>query len=385
MTLAAVYVVLTTLYNLRHMLRLPTSVPLPCPLPLISVLIPARNEEHNIGACLESLLGQDYAHLEILVLDDESSDATQRIMRGFAEHNEHVRLIHGSPLPPGWHGKTWACHQLSLAARGEWLLFTDADTRHGPGSVSAALAAAQARQLDLLSLIPDMAPRGFGERVLMSVIPFVFVACVPHIAFTRTRLPILAAAIGPFMMFRKETYLRMGGHESVKSDIAEDVFLARRVKQVGGRIALADGISTLRVEFYRSFHEAWHGMSKSAFAVFDYSLSRILLALTACFIACVGPYLFVYYSYTHGLTDMAHFSLPLTQILLTWVAMWLVDRRFRIPARYSMLIGFSIFVAITMCIRSVHQTVLGPGTSWKGRTYQFGPGRAKAVSGTDRE
>lgn len=365
------YVLLTALYNLRFMPRLPWAAPLPQVLPLVSVLVPARNEERNIGACLESLMAQDYPRMEILVLDDDSSDATAATVEAMAGRDGRIRLLRGKPLPMGWHGKAWACHQLAQAAHGEWLLFADADTRHRPNSLSSALALARARNLDLLSLIPDMGLKGFWERVMMSVIPLVFVGCVPHFAFTRTRWPVLAGAIGPFMLFRRATYERFGGHEAVRRDIVEDVFIARWVKRVGGRIALADGVDVLRVDFYNGFRETWNGLSKSTFAAFNYSLPGILAAISAFVALFVGPYAVLYHAWRVGLADLAHFSLPLTQIILAWVAMWFVDGRFLIPRRYAMLIGLTVVVAALFCVNSIASSLFGAGTVWKGRAYQF--------------
>jgi len=368
---AMLYVLLTTLYNLRTMPRLPSGYNLPASLPLVSVLVPARNEARNIRACLELLTAQDYPNVEIIVLDDDSSDATPEIVREVAALHERVRLVMGQPLPPGWHGKTWACQQLSKEARGDWLLFADADTRHSPNSISAALSAAHGQGLDLVSLIPDMALKGFWEQVIMSVVPFIFVGCAPHPLFTKTRLPGLSAAIGPFMLFRREVYDRFGGHEAVRSDIAEDIFIARCVKRAGGRIALADGVETLRVEFYSGFQEVWRGLTKSTFAVFDYSLTGMALMLVAFAVLFLGPYAFVYQAWRQGLGDLAHFSLPLTQIILTWIAMWFIDGRFLIPRRYALLLGLTILMAIGFCLHSIWCCLFGAGTVWKGRAYQF--------------
>ena len=370
-TVAVLYVLLTTLYNLRYMAQLPTHDPLPGKLPLVSVLVPARNEARNIRACLESLVEQDYPNMEIIVLDDDSSDATPGIVEQMAARHGQIRLIHGRPLPLSWHGKAWGCHQLSQQATGEWLLFVDADTRHRPNSVSSALAVASARGLDLLSLIPDMALRTFGIRLIMSIIPFIFVGCVPHFVFTKTRWPTLAGAIGPFMLFRGEVYRRFGGHEAVHGDIVEDVFIARCVKRAGGRIALADGVSTLRVEFYHSFGEAWRGLSKSAFPALNYSLGGMILALAAFAVVFLGPYPHLYCAWRDGLTDSVSFWLPLTQILLTWTAMWFIDERFLIPRRYALLTGLTVLAVILFCLDSVACSLFGVGTAWKGRTYQF--------------
>lgn len=370
-TAIMLYVLSVAIYNLGFMPRLPSDDPLPDSLPLVSVLIPARNEAHNIGACLESLIAQDYPRLEIIVLDDDSSDVTPDIVRQVSLCREHIRLVTGQPLPPSWHGKTWACHQLSQEAKGDWLLFVDADTRHRPDSVSAALALAQARNLDLLSLIPDMALKTFWERVIMSVIPFVFVGCVPHDLFTRVKWPVLAGAIGPFMLFRRDVYERFGGHKAVQSDIVEDVFLARWVKRAGGRIALADGVRVLSVEFYSGFREVWKGLSKSAFAAFDYSLVGMGTVLALFAVLFLGPYVSLYQAWSRGLADLAHFSLPLTQVILTWLAMWFIDARFEIPRRYAFAVGLTVLMAVLFCLDSIASSLFGAGTVWKGRAYQF--------------
>lgn len=370
-TVVMIYVLWTTLYNLRHMLRLPSEAPCPWPPPLVSVLVPARNEARNIRACLESLLKQDYPNLEILVLDDDSSDATPEIVRQLAAHHPRLRLLSGQPLPPDWHGKAWACQQLAQHARGEWLLFVDADTRLRSDCLSSALAVAWANGLDLVSLLPDMALRTFGERVIMAVIPFVFIACVPHFAFTWTRYPGLVAALGPFMLFRAETYRRFGGHEAVRRDIVEDVMIARWVKRAGGRVALVDGVATLRVEFYQGFREAWYGLSKSAFPAFDYSLLGLLLALGAFALVFLGPYLFLYGAWRDGLRDLPHFWLPLAQVSCGVLAVGLIDGRVRIPRPYALLLGLTVLVAMLFSLHSVWSHLWGPGTVWKGRTYQF--------------
>jgi chlorobactene glucosyltransferase len=336
------------------------------------VLVPARNEARNIRACLESLIKQDYPNLEIIVLDDDSSDETPQIVRELAAQHERIRLVPGQLLPADWHGKAWACQQLSQQAKGEWLLFVDADTRPRSDCVSSALAIAWVNGLDLVSLLPDMALKTFGERVIMAVIPFVFMACVPHFMFTWTRYPGLVAAIGPFMLFRRETYWKLGGHEAVRRDIVEDVMIARWVKRVGGRVALVDGTATFRVEFYHGFREAWKGLSKSAFPAFDYSLVGMLLALAAFALVFLGPYLFLYGAWRDGLTDPAHLWLPLAQVILAWLAMWLINGRLLIPRLYAALLGLTVLVAIFFSLYSVACHLFGPGTVWKGRTYQFG-------------
>ena len=152
LTLVMIYVGLTTLHNLHTMIRLPCQAGPASSLPLVSVLIPARNETLNISACLEAVLSQDYPRFEVFVLDDDSSDDTAVIIGWYAAADPRLRLLRGAPLPEDWQGKSWACHQLYGQARGEWLLFLDADARSRRDTISSAVAAAYNHHLDLLSL-----------------------------------------------------------------------------------------------------------------------------------------------------------------------------------------------------------------------------------------
>src|SRR5437762_8479937 len=141
--------------------------------PLVSIMVPARDEERNITACVESLLRQDYPNWELRVLDDHSADATGQIVRELFEGHsgkQRIQLVSSEILPDGWIGKNWACHQLSQKARGEYLFFTDADTRHAPGTVTAAVAFAQRHRADLVSAWPQMITETLGEKLIIPII-----------------------------------------------------------------------------------------------------------------------------------------------------------------------------------------------------------------------
>jgi chlorobactene glucosyltransferase len=145
------------------------AAPLPADAPLVSILIPARNEERNIGACVSSLLAQDYPAWELLVLDDHSEDATGEIVRSLIAKAPVVqaRLMDGTALPAGWTGKSWACHQLAQQARGAYLFFTDADTAHAPDTIAAAVAHATRTRADLLSAWPRLITITWGEKLVI--------------------------------------------------------------------------------------------------------------------------------------------------------------------------------------------------------------------------
>ncbi|MBV9732885.1 MAG: glycosyltransferase, partial [Verrucomicrobia bacterium] len=199
--------------------------------PRVSVLLPARNEELRIRSCLESLLKQNYFSLEIIVLDDESVDATADIARalGFTTNAEsNCRLIRGATLPPGWTGKSWACHQLAEVARGDYLLFTDADTLHQPEAVSSAVAAAQRFRCDLLTLWPSQTTVTFAEKLVIplmfvvggSYLPLWLLVWAQHSPWLarllgRKFLSLCGTATGQFLLFRRQSYFEMGGHRAV--------------------------------------------------------------------------------------------------------------------------------------------------------------------------
>ncbi|CAN5263772.1 hydroxychlorobactene glucosyltransferase CruC [soil metagenome] len=255
-------------------------------LPSVSVLVPARNEERSILDCVRSLLEQDYGgRFEVVVLDDQSEDGTVGALASLDD--ARLRVISGKPLPDGWVGKPWACHQLSEAASGEYLLFTDADTVHEPAALRAAVGWARRHGLGLLSLWPGQITRTWSERLVIPLLYVLGAGMLPHVIYaTFLRFPrslrlvgergarIMGVANGQFMLFQGETYRAVGGHRAVKSDLVEDVALGRRTllaagMGVGGRLLNADGSPLVRCRMYRSFGELWAGFSKNVRPVFE--------------------------------------------------------------------------------------------------------------------
>ncbi len=229
----------------------------------VSVIIPARNEAANIDRVIRSVAFQG-GWGEILVVDDQSEDATPEIVRRLSEEIAGIELLRVEQLPVGWLGK---CHALALGARrarGEWLLFTDADTEHRPGSLEAMLARARAGNVDLLSLSPGQRTETWWEK---AVIPLVFVELAKVYPFEEVSDPSspAAAANGQYLLVRRSAYERAGGHEAVRSEILEDVALARRVKQAGGRLLFLPGAEWVETRMYRRFGELWRGWSKNLF------------------------------------------------------------------------------------------------------------------------
>lgn len=188
--------------------------------PKVSVLIPVRNEEKNIAICLRSLLKQNYDNFEILVLDDFLYDNTRKIVQSFAPK---VKLIEGKQLPTGWTGKNWACHQLSCVAQGEILLFTDADNFYHPHAIVCTIGWMQKLNLDLLSTFPQQTTKTFPEKLVVPVVDLFVYSFLPLWLTYLTRFPSLAAANGQWIAIKKTSYKKLGGHESVKAQVVEDV------------------------------------------------------------------------------------------------------------------------------------------------------------------
>jgi chlorobactene glucosyltransferase len=361
---------LNTTNNLR-LLRAPTA-PDRHDGPMVSMLVPARNEARSIARCVEALARQDYPCCEILVLDDQSEDATAAIVSELAGRYTNVRLLHGQPLPDDWHGKAFACAQLAAAASGSWLLFVDADTELAPDCVRVALGQAEERRADLLTMMPHILAETLGEALLLPIIPLTFVAFLPLGLVSNHSSPLFAGALGPFLLFRRDMYGAVGGHASVRTDIVEDMQLSRLVKRHGGRVVWIDGTSLMSVRLYHGFREAWRGLSKSAFAAIDYSLPGLILGVPLCVALFFGPYFFLLAGLlTHSAPTWLLFWLPLVQLALQWSTQLLLTRRFHLPPVTLLLQAGTILAIFGTTFHSAVQTKLGRGVEWKGRTYQF--------------
>ena len=372
-TTVLVGVFLNTANNLRLLRSSTAPASLGADGPLVSILVPARNEARSIGDCVEALARQDYPRCEILVLDDQSEDSTAAIVTELSGRYANVRLMRGRPLPDAWHGKAFACAQLACAASGEWLLFVDADTELSPQCVRIALGRATTMRADLLTMMPRILAESLGEALLLPIIPLTFVAFLPLGLVSDHPSPLFAGALGPFLLFRRDMYLRVGGHASVRTDIVEDMQLSRLVKRHGGRIVWIDGTALMRVRLYHGFLEAWRGLAKSAFAAINYSLPGLALGVPLCIALFFGPYLTLLAGLLLPSAPAWLLPLSLLQIALLWTSQLLLTRRFQLPPVSLLLQAGTILAIFGTTFYSAVQTRLGKGVVWKGRTYQFDP------------
>ena len=336
--------------------------------PLISVLIPARNEEKNIRRCLNSLLRQDYPNIEILVLDDNSSDNTSAVVEKFAKKDNRIKLYHGKPLKNGWLGKSYACQQLSEYAKGEYLLFVDADTLHFANSISSSVACLLRFDIDALSVFAKQIMVTIHERLIIPFGNFMIMAFLPLALIRRSRSALFCTAIGQFMLFKKDVYKAIGGHESVKGEILEDVLIAKQVKRCGYKFMIFDGRSNLYCRMYHNFREVVHGYTKVLFSAFDYSITMMSIAFFGVAVIYLMPFIMlplaVLFSWPMAITNIV-----IIQIIFVMITKIMLAIRFRMKALDVLLHPLSVIYLLSMAANSVFQFRYNIGVSWKGRTY----------------
>jgi chlorobactene glucosyltransferase len=253
-------------------------------LPPLSVLIPVRNEEKNIGNLLCSLTSLPYDHAEIIIFDDGSTDDTAAIIKDYALNDSRIRYIRGSDLPDGWTGKNHACHMLANEAKGEYMMFLDADVTVGSDLLRRAVNYAVKHDLTLLSIFPMQEMKTTGEKI---VVPFMFrilLSLLPLFLIRRCSWTSFSAANGQMMLFRSRDYRNQWFHEKVKDQLAEDIEIMRVIKRSGLRGDTLVGGEEIRCRMYGSYKEGVNGFAKNIFSMFSNSIIFFLLfSLTGFF------------------------------------------------------------------------------------------------------
>lgn len=343
----------------------------------ISVCIPARNEEHVIGYLLGSLVNQDYENMEILVLDDRSSDQTAEIVQSFAEnHPGLVRLIRGEEKPGEWLGKPWACQQLANNASGDYLLFLDADTILRPGMLERISTAFSNDSLQMVTVWPQQQLGSFWERTVIPLIYYALVTLLPAIyVYRKPRwMPkfvykqfssSFAAACGQCMAFTKEAYVKIGGHQTVKNDIVEDVELAKAVKNHGLTMRMYQGVGSISCRMYRSQKEMFEGLRKNFLAGFGYSITRFLIAAILHVVVFVIPFFTLIYDVFSTAAPLFFLSVSSLTIILLHrliLAIW-----FRWNPIYGFLHPLGVLWFQWLGLVKLWDRFTGKKISWKGR------------------
>ena len=257
----------------------------------VSVLIPARNEEMNIEKCIKGILVQDYQDKEIIVLDDNSTDSTYNLVSSFGTSN--VKVLIGKDLPSDWLGKNWACHQLAQEAKGEYLLFVDADVELTPEVISSAVYELEKSKAALLSIFPTQIIKSFGEHLIVPLMNWLLLTFLPLRFVYSSSSKAIVAANGQFMLWRKDDYFKIGGHETIKNKVVEDMELARLAKQNKLKVKTMLGGKLVFCRMYESFNQAYNGFTKNFFAGFLLPSFSFLTIILFLLIAFVLPFLFL--------------------------------------------------------------------------------------------
>src|SRR5215213_855490 len=348
----------------------------PANAPLISVCVPARNEERNIQACVESILAQDYPNFEIIVLEDRSTDTTGEILRSLAAQNDELNVISGSDLPKGWAGKPHALFQASAAARGDWLCFVDADTFLSPTTLSSCYAKAIETNADMFTILTFQIMGSFWEK---AVLPIVMTALSVGFSPRKVNDPKSKDAIanGQFILIKRSVYEAIGGHESVKDQIVEDKAISEQVKWNGYRLIIANGYSVAKTRMYTSLPEMWEGWTKNIYLGLSDRPSLMLLGafgalilLVAALILPLWPLLGVFW-FLRGGEGVA--ITVILESLILWAIIIAVRARVAIGMgiapwyAFTFPLGAAVFAA--MMFTSTWKAISGKGVTWKGRIY----------------
>ncbi len=355
--------------------------PPPADAPLISVCIPARNEERNIRACVESILAQDYPNFEVIVLEDRSTDATPEILANLAKvgnlRKVPLKIIPGADLPAGWAGKPHALFQASAAARGDWLCFVDADTFLSPTTLSSCYAKAVETQADMFTIMTRQILGSFWEKAVM---PIVMTALSVGFSPRRVNDPNRRDAIanGQFILIKRAVYDAIGGHERIRDQIVEDKAISEQVKWNGYRLIVANGYEVARTRMYTSLPEMWEGWTKNIYLGLSDRPSLMLLGafgafllLTAALVLPLWPLLGLFW-YLQGGGWLAW--TVILQSLVLWAIVIYARARVAsgmgIPAWYALTLPLGAAVFAAMMFTSTWRVISGKGVVWKGRMYK---------------
>ncbi|HEX2094133.1 MAG TPA: glycosyltransferase family 2 protein [Longimicrobiaceae bacterium] len=344
----------------------------PAEAPPVSVVIAARNEERNLEEALASVLAQRYGPLEVVVVDDRSSDATGAILDRMAASDPRLQVVHVRELPPGWLGKNHALHVGAVEARGEYLLFTDADVVLDPTAVARGVAYMRQTGTDHLAAGPRVVLPSLPLRVFVVAFTLFF-----SLAFRpwRARDPRSRAhiGVGAFNLLRAEAYRALGGHRPIAMRPDDDLKLGKLVKKHGFRQDFVNGAGVVSVEWYASFGELVRGLMKNGFAGVDYRLSLVVLSTVAQLLFFVLPWVAVLV--TRGTTQLLFGGAVLASLLLYAGA----AREQRVSPLYGLAFPLASLAFLYIVWRATLTTLANDGIDWRGTHYPLDQLRANDV------
>lgn len=333
---------------------------------LVSICVPARNEEPNIEACVRSALASAHVDVEVLCYDDQSTDGTGAILARLRAEDERVRAVPTQPLPDGWNGKQHACWRMANAARGEWMLFTDADVRLDPRCVAATLAEARRRDVALLSTVPRQVTGTFAETLVVPLIHFLLLSYLPFGRMRTSLDPAASAGCGQFLFVRADAYRASGGHAAFRDSMHDGIRMPRALRVAGFRTDLFDGTPYVSCRMYRGFAQVWRGFTKNAFEGLG-SVALLLLVTALHLVGHVAPAAFLLYGAAVGRPA------DLATLLAGLAVLVAATERLTFAARYEQRILSALLHPVGVALMTVIQwyslyLAKTGRRSWKGRT-----------------
>jgi chlorobactene glucosyltransferase len=346
----------------------------PGPAPRISVCVPARNEERNIDACLAGLEAQDYPNLEIIVVDDRSTDGTAQILERHASQCSRLLVIRGEEPRDGWFGKPNALRQAIERSSGEWILMVDADTFHAPSSVRSVLAYALEQKIAAVSVLPRFLADTFWSKLLLPQLgALLLLGRNPRRVNEATSRSVFAN--GAYFLVRRDAYDAAGGIASVRSVLDEDVALARNLKSTGLGYHLVEGESICSERMYGSLTQFFAGFGKNVWSTLGRSLGRVLKLTIVVMVMSLAPLLACSFSLLEmgGVLstslDTPWLIIGAGQYPLITVLQALIRRRAGFPPHYALLAPLGGVVVLMIILNSALRGLFGMRVEWKGRRY----------------
>jgi cellulose synthase/poly-beta-1,6-N-acetylglucosamine synthase-like glycosyltransferase len=330
--------------------------------PGISLVFAARDEEEKLPAALATLAALDYPRLEIIGVDDRSQDATGRILDEFAAAHPRFRAVHVRELPAGWLGKPHALQKAFEACTGEWLLFTDADVRFRPDVLRRAVALAEERKLDHLTLVCNVEMHGFWEKTLLTFFGLAFHLSTDAYSVSNPNSRAYVG-IGAFQLLRRSAYEAIGTHRRLAMEVVDDMKLGKLVKQAGFRSCVAIAQDYLTVRWHAGARNVIRGVTKNFFAAFGYNLAFAVVALCGVFLLNVVPYIAVF---------AGHGWIRILSAIAVGAALCMhgsVDALNRVSPLYALTHPIGALVFCYMIVRSVAVTLWQGGVTWRGTFY----------------
>lgn len=337
------------------------------PIGTVSVLVPARNEEATIEACVRAALAQEPPVHEVIVADDHSTDRTGEILTALAAEAPRLKVIHPPELPPGWVGKPHACHHLSEAATGDVLVFVDADTRLTRDGVARLHGVFRTYRARVISAFPRQEMVTLAERLMVPILPLTFTSWMPLDLVWKHVDPRLLVANGQVLAFRREAYDAIGGFRAVRAEIVDDMAMCRRAKEHDERVVFLDGQDVAVCRMYRSASELWSGFTKNTFV----GLGRSWVALAFVIFMVVAAFVLPYTRLAAHLVLGRPLLVAAIGVGFNLGARVHLARRLGHDALSVLLHPFAILAFVGIALHSAVRTTTG-SVSWRGRHYARG-------------